>query len=115
MAITQTGTALQVGFGLDDVYTGVFMETAGKERVAAQKVIKDEDNATMTVLLSGLATRRTLRGIVKASGWVEPRQGTIVTINSVKYRTESCVTEYEREEARVTLTVIKEDSLTYTS
>jgi len=115
MAITQLGVDLTVGFGADSSYTGVFMEAATKERTAAQKIIKGEDAQTMTVLRSGLSTRRTLRGIVKAVGWSEPRQGDIVTVNSVKYRVESCQTEYQAEEARITLTIIKEDSITYTT
>jgi len=115
MAITQLGETLTVGFDVDSVYTGVFMEAATKERIAAQKAIKGEDNQTLTVLLSGLGTRRTLRGIVKAAGWSEPRVGDVVTVNSVKYRVESCATEYQAEEARVTLVIIKEDSITYTT
>lgn len=111
-AITQKGTSLTIGFD-GNTYTGIFMEAATKEQTGTQKVIKDEDNASVTVLIEDLGIRRTLRGVVKASGWVEPRQGDAITINSVKHRVESISTEYSAEEARISLTAIKEDSITY--
>ena len=111
-AITQKGTILIIGFD-GNTYTGLFMEGATKEQTGTQKIIKDEDNATVTVLVEDLGIRRTLRGIVKSEGWTEPRQGDMVTINSINYRVESISTEYSAEEARITLTAIKEDSMTY--
>lgn len=113
MAITQSGEDLVVGLESGQTYTGIFQESATRERVASQKVIKGEDNQTLSILRSGLATRRTIRGILKATGWSEPRLGDIVTINGVKHRVESCVTEHQAEERRVTLTVIKEDAINY--
>lgn len=111
-AITQKGTSLTIGFA-GHTYAGVFMESASKEQVGTQKVVKDEDNATVTVLVEDLGIRISLRGIVKAAGWTEPRQGDAITVNSVKYRVESISTEYSAEEARVSLTALKEDSMTY--
>jgi len=111
-AITQKGTNLTIGFA-GNTYAGLFMEGATKEQTGTQKVIKDEDNATVTVLVEDLGIRRTLRGIVKATGWTEPRQGGSVTINGDAHRVESVSTEYSAEEARITMTVIKEDSMTY--
>lgn len=111
-AITQKGTSLTIGFN-GNTYNGIFMEGATKEQTGVQKVIRNEDNATVTVLVEDLGIRTTLRGIVKASGWVEPRQGSMVIINSVNHRVESISTEYSAEEARISLVAIAEDSMAY--
>lgn len=112
-AIVQRGVSVLVGFG-GHTYAGLNMETASKEQTGEQKVLLDENNEPVTVLISDLGKRITLRGIILDDGsWTEPETGDAITVNGAAYRIESGSYEYSQTEARVNITAIKEDSVEY--
>lgn len=113
-AISQVGTAVKVGFA-NNTLTGYVMNGFTRESTGEQKVIKDENNATQTILVSDEGERITFDAIVLNTGSLTMVDvGATVTINSVVYRVESYVIESQREETILRVTAIKEDSMTYT-
>ena len=112
-AITQLGTEVKVGFG-SQVYTGYIMEDLSIEPTGEQDIIKDENNATGTILISDLGNRISFNAIIKSTGSLTPPAlGSSVTINSVVYRTESSAVKYSRKASILSFTGIKETSMTY--
>jgi hypothetical protein len=109
-AIAQKGTLVIVGFA-GHTYAGLSMEQVSKEQTGTQKTILDQNNEPVTILISDLGRRYTVRGIVLAADWVEPEVGDTITLNSVAARVESISTEEAGEESRVSMTVISEDSM----
>lgn len=114
-ATAQVGAELKIGFGTN-VYTGYIMEDFNTESTGEQAIVKDENNATGTVLVSDLGTRKSFTAIIKETGGslTAPLQGATVTINSVNYRTESASVKQTRGASMLTWTGIKEASMTYT-
>ena len=113
--ITQKGTTLKICFGTN-VYTGYIMEDFTTEGTGVQDVILDEDASTTTVLVSDLGTRKGFTAIIKETGGslTPPVQGSTMTINSVNYRVESSSVKQSRKASMLTVSVIKEASMTYT-
>jgi len=113
-AITQVGTTLKICYGTN-ILTGYIMEDFDTEATGEQDVIKDEDNATTTILVSDLGTRKSFTAIIKETGGslTPPAQGSSVTINSVKYRCESSSVKQSRKASMLTLAIIKEVAMTY--
>jgi hypothetical protein len=112
--ITQKGTTLKICFGTN-VYTGYIMEDFTTEATGVQDVILDEDAATTTILVSDLGTRNSFTAIIKGTGSLTPpAQGSTMTINSVNYRVESSSVKQSRKASMLTVSVIKEISMTYT-
>jgi len=114
-ATSQVGTSLKIGFG-SNVYTGYIMEDFTTESTGEQTVVKDENNATGTILVADLGTRKSFTAIIKETGGSlsPPAQGATVTINAVNYRTESASVKQTRGASLLTWTGIKETSMTYT-
>lgn len=114
-AISQKGTTLKIAFGTN-VYTGYIMEDFTTEATGGQDVILDEDAATVTVLVSDLGTRKSFTAIIKETGGslTPPAQGSSVTINAVVYRVESSSVKQARKASMLTISLIKETSMTYT-
>ena len=114
-AIAQKGTSLIIGFN-NYVYTGYFMQDVDLEPTGEQDVVKDEDNATTTVLVSDLGTQISFNAIIKTTSGsiVPPALGSSVTINSVVYRTLSSSVKLTAKAAMLSYTGIKEASMTYT-
>lgn len=112
-AITQLGTAVDIGFN-SYTFTGYLMESMGNESTGEQKVIKDEDNATYCILVEDKGRRLNFTAVVKSGSTPESiEQGDVITVNSVNYRVESASVARTPEEARLSITCIKEDSVTY--
>jgi hypothetical protein len=113
-AISQLGTTLKIGFG-GNVYTGYIMEDFTTEATGEQDIIQDENAATTTILISDLGTRKSFTALIKDTGGslVPPVQGASITIDSVKYRCESSSVKQSRKASLLTLSVIKEVSMTY--
>jgi hypothetical protein len=114
MATTQVGTTLLIGFGTN-VYTGYIMEEFTTEASGNQAVILDEDAATVTILVSDLGQRKSFSAIIKNVGGslTPPVQGASITINSIKYRVESSSVKQTRGASMLTVSCIKEASMTY--
>lgn len=115
MAIIQLGTQLKVGFG-NHTLTGYILNAAEVSSTGETKVIKDESNDTCTVLVSDRGTRLRIEAIITSSGQVTPPAiGSVLTIGSTAYRVEEASVRQQREESILTATVIKEDSMTYST
>lgn len=126
-AIVQKGTAVKIGFG-GITYTGYVLQSASLEGTGEQKALKDTDNATMTVLVEDLGLRYSLELLVlNTVNLVNlPAQGDTFTLTTdfdmgtspapaeLKLRIESVSIALMAEDARLSLTVIKEVSMTYT-
>jgi hypothetical protein len=113
--MVQIGTEVVVGFnGL--TYGTCIMETASQEATGDTKVIRGPNNATITILESDPGEQYTVEGILLAADLTAARaliKGADVTINGVVCR---CLTRsigVGREEAKVTITAIKEAGMTY--
>jgi hypothetical protein len=121
MAATQKGTTLKITFG-SYVYTGYVPENMTVSYPDGNvKVIRDADGATMTKILMDPGQRVTGTFVILgASGSViPPIQGASVKLTpptgtSTTYYCESAETAFSAEETKLTLTLIKEDSMTYT-
>jgi len=109
-AIVQKGTSVIVGFA-GHTYAGLSMEQVSKEQTGESKTILDENNEPVTILISDLGRRYTLRGIVIPATWTAPDVGSTVTVNSVACRVESYSEESSGTEKRISMTVISEDSM----
>lgn len=113
-AISQIGTTLKIGYGTN-VLTGYIMEDFTTEPTGEQDVIKDEDNATVTVLVSDLGSRISFNAIIKETGGslTPPAVGADVTINGIVYRCESASVKQSRKASMLSVTAIKEVSMSY--
>ncbi len=112
-AIVQKGETLKIGFG-DNTYTGYIMQDFTKESTGEQDVIKDENNATVTVLVSDQGYQIGFTAIIKDSGSIiPPDQGDSITIDSVAYRVLSASVKQTSKASELTISAIKEDSMSY--
>ena len=114
-AIAQKGTTLKIGFGTN-AYTGYIMEDFTTEATGEQLVVKDENNATGTILVCDLGTRDSFSAVIKETGGslTPPAQGSTITINAVNYRVESSSVKQTRLASILNVTAIKEAAMTYT-
>lgn len=114
MATTQKGEQLDIGIG-GYTYTGYIVEDVTITPTAEIDVIKDEDNATVTKLISDPGETLNINCIIKNGSSVNFDIGDSITINGTTYMldTGSSVSR-SRGAARLTLSLIKEDSMTYT-
>ena len=119
-SIVQKGTSLKIGFG-SAAYTGFVLQTLSRESTGEQKVLKDTDNATMTVLVEDKGDRYSFRALILSSNGsiVPPDVGDTVTITnpsnvSTACRCESATVEHSAEESILNITLIKEAAMTYT-
>lgn len=112
-AISQLGTELKVGFGTN-IYTGYIMEDFTSEATGEQIPIKDENNATGTILVCDAGTRFSFSALIKSTGSLTPpAQGADIVINLVTYRVESSSVKQLRTASVLSVTAIKEDSMSY--
>jgi hypothetical protein len=113
-APVQKGTAMEIGIG-GYTYTGYVVEEAEHEAIAEIEVIKGEDNETATKIISDPGVRVTLNALCKSGSTLSGVEvGDTVTVNSVAMMVEKPTIRRSRGVARMTLTLVKEDSMTYT-
>jgi len=115
--MVQQGTTVVVGFN-DLTYGTCLMVTCGEEPTGEIKDIKGANNATVTKLISNPGKRYTVEGILLSADLTAARalkKGSSVTINAVVCMVEDVKIAVGTEEAKVTITAIKEDSMTYTT
>jgi hypothetical protein len=113
MAVTtQIGTALKIGF-TGNTITSLIMEEVNKEASGEQAIIKDEDNATVTVLVSDLGNRISFNAIVidAYSDALPPALGSTVTVGTTKYRVESASFKQVRGANTLSVSAIREASM----
>lgn len=114
VATAQIGTALKIGFSTN-VYTGYIMQDFDTTPSGNQDAIPDEDNATVTVLVSNLGTEIKFNAIIKGTGSLTPpAKGSTVTINSVGYRCLESSVKQVVGASILSFHGIKEASMTYT-
>lgn len=118
-AIVQVGTTLKIGFG-SFAYAGYVAQSVSEETTGEIKVIKDANNATMTKLIEDKGFRLTLKLLILDSGGsiTPPAKGTTVTLippkgTSTSYMCEASSVDFTAEESTLNLTLVDEDSMTY--
>lgn len=110
------GTVVTVAFA-GNTHASLIMEAVDVSPIAEIKPIKGENNATTTKIISDPGKKMTLEGVVIAAGVATLqgyKKGDAVTINSVSWMIDDISIKYGKEEAKCTLSVVKEDSMTYT-
>ena len=122
-APTQKGTALKVGFG-SFAYTGYLPEDglSWAKPLLNETIVKDEDNLTITKILSDPANVFNMTLIIKNVGGsiTPPAKGDPITITDPGGATLVCMTvdanvAFARDQSRLKLSLIKEDSMSYSS
>jgi hypothetical protein len=116
----QKGVQFKIGFG-GLAYTGYLPEDGTtNENDAEQDIIRDEDNATCTVMLSDPKQVINVAFLIKETGGsiTAPTKGNTITISppgggSTKYRCESAKVTHSRKATRLEMTLVKEVSMTY--
>lgn len=114
--ITTLGTAVTLGFGTSAQYciTGYLPDTVALEQFADIQEIRDCNNDLTTKLISNKGVRIKVEAVIKSGTAAEAiRIGDVMTVNSVKHMVEACTVTYSREAAKISLTLVKEDVITY--
>lgn len=114
--MVQKGTSVVVGMN-SLTYGTCLMQTASEERTDEIKEIRGANNAVVTKLISNPGKRYTVEGVLLSADLTAARalkRGDAVSINSVSCMVEDVKIGVGLEEAKVTITAIKEDSMTYT-
>lgn len=114
MAATQLGSDLKIGFG-SNTYANCLMESFTTEAVDGNvEEIPDEDGASETVILMNPGTQISFTAVIKDAGSLTPPAiGSSITINSVVYRCLSSSVAQTVGASRVSISAIKETSMTY--
>jgi hypothetical protein len=112
-AITQKGTTLKVGF-TGSTITSLIMEDSTKESSGEQTVVKDENNATGTILVSDLGKTVSFTAVVIGAyaGDLPPALGTTITVGTTKYRVTAASFKQNRTQSTLSVSGIREDSMT---
>lgn len=118
--LVQKGTSVTVGFNSNTNSNMIMQAVTESVGESDLKSIAGEQGADVTNLFTNPRKRIRLNGVVLDTAGAELAAirlliiGSTVAVNSVNCMViESPVLEFGAEEARVTLTVIKEDSMTY--
>ena len=117
MAITNLGTQVLIGFGDSGQYciSGYIPDDVSLQCFADIQTISDCDNEITAKLISNHGERITVNAIVKQGTAAEDIHiGDTITINSINWMVESREVKYSRTEAKIALTAVKEDSMSYT-
>ena len=111
--IAQTGTTLKIGF-TGNTITSLIMEDVDTEATGEQDVVKDENNATGTILVSDLGKRVSFTAIVTDdyTDDLPPELGSIILIGATNYRVESASYKQQRKQSVLTVAAVREDSMT---
>lgn len=118
-AIVQLGTALKIGYG-SFAYTGYVAQGVTTTTTGEIKTLKNADNATFCKLVEDLGTQHQIDLLIlDATGSITPpAKGSTVTLTppqgaSTPYMVQDSSVKFSAEEAMLSLTLIKEVSMTY--
>lgn len=118
-AIVQKGTTLKIGYGSLS-YTGFVPQDWTHTPTGEQKTLKGTDNQTLTVLVEDLGDQHSGSLLILDSGGsiAPPAKGSTVTLTppggtSTNYRCVDSSVKFTAEEAILSLTIIKEVSMSY--
>lgn len=111
-ATVQKGTTLKIGF-TGSTITSLIMEDVTNESAGEQAVIKDEDNATGTILVSDLGKKVSFTAIVIGAYAADlpPALGSTITVGTTKYRVESASFKQARGQSILSVSGIREASM----
>jgi hypothetical protein len=114
MSIAQKGVTVLVGYGTYS-YSVVTLESVEETKGAnVVKTIADQSSDTKTVLTADPYTEATLKGIVLGAAVIAaPAISAVLNIGTFTGRVTASSISFQREEAVLTVTVRKEDSMTY--
>ena len=115
--VVQKGGAVTVGFN-SNIYSGFYQDTANRELVGDVKWILDNNAAAVTALISNPGFKLVISGVVMAAGTEITTltaivRGDALTINTVAMFVEDVKIDYEKLDAKCTLTLIKYASMTH--
>ena len=115
MAAVQIGTKLKIGFG-GNTYANTYAEEVTVSKPNGNvEVIKDELGATLTKILMDPGTKISGTFVLADAASIDPpAEGDTVTIGTVTGYCESAEAKFKDGATRLTMTIIKEDSMTYT-
>ena len=106
------GATILFGFPTGETVTGLVRDTYDKESTADIELVRDEDNAEVTALVSNPGLRIVVDG--KCSSAMTVTKGAIYTINGVKYLCEAATNRYTPTVTRFSGTFYKPAGATYT-
>ena len=112
--IVQVGETVAVGFD-SLIYGTMLMRVAGFEPMSNETPILDGRGATVTLIEQDPGSKLRLEGVLLSADLTAFKAltiGTVVTINSLKYRVTSASVSYQTAETTGTLECQSEDSLT---
>lgn len=113
MAVEQLGTQRLIGFDGKTV-TGYQTDTVDLEIIGDIDEVRNGDNETATKFISNKGKRFSTTLIVNSG--TDPdtvQKGDTITIDGANYMVEEWRVSYVRLAARVSATLVKEDSMTY--
>lgn len=114
--MVQVGTTVVVGLNGRTVGTWL-VDSATEVSSSEVKEIRGANNSVVTKLISNPGRRYTVSGVLLSADLTTmegAKIGDDISIDSVTCFLESVQLEFSREEAKCTVTAIKEDSMTYT-
>jgi len=113
--LVQKGTTVVVGYNGVTFGTWI-MQGSGEEPLADTKEIKGPQGATVTVLVINPRKQYTVNGVILSADLTAARAALIggtASVNSTNCRILSLKLDFIAEDARCSMTVVKEDSMTY--
>lgn len=111
--IAQKGTTVEVGFGTFS-YSLVILESLDHSVEADVKPIKDTANDTKTIMTSDPRQMASFKGIVLGvTAMTPPAISATIVLGTFTGRVTASSISYQREETILSVTAIKEDSMTY--
>lgn len=119
-APTQTGVEWKIGFGNAE-YIGYQVEDLTVSKDSDEEVIKDTDGATQTIINYDAREIISITLLVKSTGSIDPpAKNSLVSLKgpsdavAVNRRVQSSSAPFTRGVTRLTLTLIREDSMAAT-
>jgi hypothetical protein len=109
--MVQKGTVVIVGYN-SLTLAGTIMDSVSRKPIGDVKEIRGENNAVTTKLISNPGFELTFECIVTThSTFNAIKKGDYITINTVPYMVTDSDVKYSREEAKWSVSAIKEDSM----
>ena len=116
-AATQTGAEWKIGYGVTD-YTGYQVEDATQSQESDEEIIKDTDGATASIIDMDQRTVLSMTFLIKSTGSiVPPNKNSLLSLNgpndatAVKYRVTASSVVFSRGVSRLSVGLIREDSM----
>jgi hypothetical protein len=115
---TQQGETLKIGFGAA-AYTGYIVDEWESSTDADEEIVKAENGDTVTVITMDPRAVHNATFIIKNAGSIAPpAKNSVLTLippqgTSTKYRVQTASVRFARGATRLTVSMLKEASMTY--